>query len=63
MKFLWSIVLLASVVFAMAVPIFFGHGLVEHGGPWFALAGVCLLVALALFFIQVRFRPDGQAQH
>lgn len=63
MKFLWSVLLLVSLIFAMAVPLFFGHGLIEHGGPWFLAAGVCLVIAAALFFIQVRMRPDGPTHH
>jgi hypothetical protein len=63
MKFLWSVVLLVSVIFAMAVPLFFGHGLVGHGGPWFLAAAVCLAIAAALFFLQVRMRPDDGGAH
>ena len=63
MKVVWSIVLLVSLIFAVAVPLFVGHGLVEHGGPWFVLAAVCLVIAAALFFVQVRFRRDPDHTH
>lgn len=67
MKFLWTVVLLVSVAFAMATPIFFGHGLVsgEHGRDtrWFLYAAVCLAIAAALFFLQVRMRPDDGPTH
>ncbi|MGQ0816283.1 MAG: hypothetical protein ACT4O1_17780 [Gemmatimonadota bacterium] len=64
MKVIWSIILLASLVLAVAVPVFFGHGLIAHGGPWFMLAGACLVIAAALFFVQIRFRRDaGPAHH
>ena len=58
MKFIWSIVLLASVIFAVAGPIFFGHALVAGDGSWFGAAAVCLVIAAALFFVQKRFRTD-----
>ena len=60
MSFVWSIVLFASLVFAVAGPLFFGHALVEGGSTWYGAAAACLLIAAALFFIQKRFRPDGQ---
>ena len=67
MKFLWSVVLLVSVAFAMATPIFFGHGLVsgEHGRDtrYFMYAAVTLAIAAALFFLQVRMRPDRDHTH
>lgn len=58
MKFGWSVVLLASVVFAVASPIFFGHALVEHESRWFGLSAMCLAIAAVLFFIQKRYRVD-----
>jgi hypothetical protein len=60
MSFVWSLVLLASIVFAVAGPIFFGHALVEGDTPWFGVAAVCLLIAIVLFYVQKRFRTDGQ---
>jgi Ca2+/H+ antiporter len=67
MKFLWSVMLLFSVIFAMAVPMFFGHALVsgEHGRDtrFFLYAAVCLAIAATLFFVQVRMRPDRDPTH
>jgi hypothetical protein len=67
MKFIWTVVLLASVAFAMATPIFFGHGLVsgEHGRDtrFFMYAAICLAIAATLFFVQVRMRPDRDPTH
>ena len=67
MKFLWSVVLLVSVIFAMATPIFFGHGLVsgEHGRDtrFFMYAAICAAIAAGLFFMQVRMRPDRDPAH
>ena len=67
MKFLWSVMLLVSVIFAMAVPMFFGHALVsgEHGRDtrFFLYAAICLAIAAALFFLQVRKRPDDGSAH
>jgi len=58
MKFGWSIVLLVSVVLAVASPIFFGHALVERDGKWFGMSALCLALAAVLFFVQKRFRVD-----
>jgi hypothetical protein len=58
MKFLWSIVLLASVVFTAATALFFGHGLIDREGPWFIVAAVCLLIGAALIWVQSKFRGD-----
>jgi hypothetical protein len=67
MKFIWSVVLLASVAFAMATPIFFGHGLVsgEHGRDtrFFLYAAITFAIAATLFFVQVRMRPDRDPSH
>jgi hypothetical protein len=64
MKFSWSIVLLASIVFAVAGPIFFGHALIAHDGAWFAAAAICVAIAAVLFFVQKRFATDdGHAHH
>ena len=59
MPFLWSIVLLVSLIFAIAGPLFFGHGLVEGETTWYGAAAVCVLIAAVLFLVQKRFRPDG----
>ena len=63
MNVLWSLVLFASLVFSIAVPLFFGHGLIAHDSKWFVLAAVCLLIAAALMFVQVRFRKDREHVH
>ena len=56
MKFIWSVVLLASILFAAMVPLFFGHGLAAHETKFFGYAAVCLLITAALFFVQTRNR-------
>lgn len=58
MKFIWSVVLLAALIFAVAGPIFLGHALVEGDGAWFGAAAVCVAIAAVLFFVQKRFGPD-----
>lgn len=64
MKFIWSIVLLASIVFAVAGPIFLGHALVEGDSTWYGSAAICAAIAAVLFFVQKRFRADdGHVQH
>jgi hypothetical protein len=64
MNVLWSVVLFASLAFSIAVPLFFGHGLIAHENKWFGMAAVCLLIAAALMFVQVRFRRDrGHVHH
>lgn len=54
MRFLSSIVMLVSIIMAVCVPLFFGHGLGAHEPKWFAYAGVCLLIAAVLLFVQKR---------
>ena len=63
MKFGWSIVLLASIILAVATPLFFGHALVAGDAKWFGAAAVCLLLAAVLFFVQKRFRADDAHVH
>lgn len=63
MKFGWSIVLLLSVISAVASPIFFGHALVEHESKFFGLSALCLAIAALLFFVQKRFRVDDVHAH
>lgn len=63
MKFGWSVVLLASVIFAVACPIFFGHALVEGDTRWFGMSALCLAIAAVLFFVQKRFRVDDIHAH
>lgn len=64
MNVLWSLVLLASLIFSIGVPLFFGHGLIAHDSKWFVLSAICLLIAGALMFVQVRFRKDrGHVHH
>lgn len=60
MKFIWTVVLLASILVSAMVPLFFGHGLAAHEPKWFAYSGVCLLVAAVLLFVQIR-RADEAA--
>ena len=61
MKFVWTVVLLASILFSVAVPMFFGHALAseEGRGAWFGAAAVCLAIAAVLIFIQRRVNPDN----
>jgi len=54
MKFIWSVVLLASIIFSVCVPLFFGHGLAAHEPVWFGVAGACLFLAAILFLVQRR---------
>ena len=63
MNFLWSIVLLVSLCFSIAVPLFFGHGLIAHDSKWFVFAAICFVIAAALMFVQIRFRKDRDHAH
>lgn len=54
MRFAASVVMLLSIVMAVCVPLFFGHGLAEHQPKWFAYAAVCLVIAAVLVFVQRR---------
>ena len=56
MKFIWTVVLLASILFAALVPLFFGHGLAAHETKYFGFAAICLLITAVLFFVQFRNR-------
>jgi hypothetical protein len=58
MRFVWSIVLLAAVAFAVAGPLFLGHGLAAHESAWLGYAAVCVVVAAVLLFLQKRFRTE-----
>ena len=62
-KFMLSIVLLASLAIAVLGPMFFGHALVVKDGKWFVAAGVALLIAAALFFVQKRLDHDEPVHH
>lgn len=59
MNIFWSVVLLISTVLAIASVYFFGHSLVSHEGPWKLASAACLIAAVALFFVQVKFRHDN----
>ena len=63
MNFVWSIVLLLSLGFAVAGPLFFGHALIAHDSRWFGASAVCVAIAAGLVFIQARFRPDRRTSH
>lgn len=57
-KLLYSVVLLAAVVFAVLGPIFFGHALVTKETKWFGIAAVCLLIGAVLMFVVKAIAPD-----
>jgi hypothetical protein len=63
MKFVWTVVLFASIVLAVAVPIFFGHGLAAHESKFFGYAAVCLVLAAVLFFVQRGVNADNNPAH
>ncbi len=59
MGFVSSIVMLASIIMAACVPLFFGHGLAAHEPKWFGYAAGCLVVAAVLVFVQRRMIGAG----
>ena len=65
MNIFWSIVLLASAVFMIASVYFFGNALVteHHPEKWYGASAVCLLIAAALTFVQVKKRPGLRGTH
>lgn len=63
MKVIWSIVLLVSLCFAVAVPLFAGHWLVERHGPALIISLVCLAIATALFYVQIKYNRDSDHAH
>jgi hypothetical protein len=56
-------VLLVSIVLAVSVPIFFGHGLASHETKWFGYAAVCLVLAGILFVVQRGVNADNDPAH
>ena len=63
MKFIWSVVLLASIVCSVGVPMFFGHGLALHESKWFGYAAVLLVIAAVLFFVQRSAHTERDTVH
>ena len=63
MTFVGSIVLLASLVFAVAGPLFFGHALVENDSAWYGAGALCVGIAVALFVVQKRLRASDERTH
>ena len=63
MKVLFSIALLATIVIAVAGPIFLGHALVENDTKWYGIAAVCVLIAAAMFFMIRKLAPDDTHVH
>lgn len=64
MKFVWTVVLLLSIVLAVCVPLFFGHGLAAHEPKWFGVAAGCLVAAALLFLVQRRASTEpGHLHH
>lgn len=61
MGFVSSVVMLVSILLAVCVPLFFGHGLAAHEPKWFGYAAVCLLLAAVLLFVQKRVIRGGDA--
>jgi uncharacterized membrane protein YhdT len=66
-KVIWSVILLAAVVLAIASAYFFGHALSVHEkAKWFGFSAICLVLSVALLFAIVRFdrhTPDATHHH
>ncbi len=59
MKFIDTILLLATVVFGIMVPLFVGHALAAHDNAWFLYGGGALVVAAILSVVLARrLRPE-----
>lgn len=54
MRLLKHLPLLASMIFAVLVPMFIGHGLAGGGAIWIVAACAVLLVAAAATFVTLR---------
>jgi hypothetical protein len=54
MRFLFSILVLASVVFVLCVPYFVGHGLALESSRWIWTGIICGVIAAALIFFATR---------
>ena len=63
MKVVFSVVLLAAVVFAVATPLFFGHALVEGSSKWFGASAGTLVIAAVLFLVVKRIAPNDPVPH
>ncbi len=57
MRFLSSILLLASVVLVICVPYFVGHGLALESSRWIVAGIICGIIAAGLIFAVTRLWP------
>ena len=61
MRFLSTILLLASVVLVICVPYFVGHGLAIESSRWILAGVVCGVIAAGLIFTTIRTWPKETA--
>ncbi|MGH7483902.1 MAG: hypothetical protein ACRELV_17265 [Longimicrobiales bacterium] len=54
MPFFASLILLAALIAAVAVPLFLGHALSAHANAYLMFAGIAALAAAALMFLLAR---------
>lgn len=54
MRFSNTLILLAALVAATAVPLFVGHGWSSHHTEWIVYGGVAAIASAALFFLHMR---------
>ena len=57
MRFLSTILLLASVVLVICVPYFVGHGLAIESSKWILAGIVCGVIAAGMIFATIRTWP------
>ncbi len=63
MRFLSTILLLASVVLVICVPYFVGHGLALESSGWIITGVVCGVIAAAFIFATIRTWPREASTH
>ncbi len=61
MRFISTVLLLLTVVLAICVPYFIGHGLAVNDTRWIFTGIGCGIVAAVLVFVGLRIRPRGEA--
>ncbi len=59
MRFLSTILLLASVVMVICVPYFVGHGLAIESSQWILAGVICGVIAAVLIFATIRTWPKA----